>query len=375
MSVESRPLVTLHVDLADEWRGGQRQVYLLATGLADRGHPTHVATRPGTPLARRLAGTPVRVHEMACRGEWDLAAARRLAGLARENRVELVAAHASHPHGLAVWARWFGMRAPLVVHRRVDFPVRAHFFNRGKYAAPAAYIAISEAVKAILVQGGVPAAKIAVISSGVPAFAAVPGAREKLAAEFGLDPALPWVGDVASLVDHKGHAHLLAAWSRLRRDGIRAELILIGDGPLGESLRLQAERLGIAGAVHWLGWREDVPAWLSALDVFVMTSVTEGLCTAILDAMAARIPVVATAAGGIPELVRDGQTGLLAPVGDDATIAERLRFALREGESAKAMAERAFREVWQPRSAATMVGQTEEFYCRLTQDSNSNTLN
>jgi len=120
--------------------------------------------------------------------------------------------------------------------------------------------------------------------------------------------------------------------------------------------------LNISDSVHFVGWRDDVPAWLSALDVFAMTSVTEGLCSAILDAMAARVPVVATAAGGIPELVIDDQTGRLAAVADPADIAAKLRLALTDRDRAAALAAAAYETVWRDRSADRMVERTAAIY-------------
>jgi glycosyltransferase involved in cell wall biosynthesis len=332
-----------------------------------------VFTRPGTPLARALRGTAVRVHELRCGGEWDVWAARRLAQAVDEAGVQLLAAHASHAHGLAVLARWFGLHPPLVVHRRVDFPIHGGPLNRRKYAAPTAFIAISDAVKNCLTAAGVDERKIAVVSSGVPPHRPVANARAVLAARFGLPPDAPWVGDIAGLVDHKGHTHLLDAWARVVGDGVRAALVLVGDGPRRASLEAQIARLGIGGSVRLVGWQDDVAAWLSAFDVFVMTSVTEGLCTAVLDAMAARVPVVATSAGGIPELVVHGQTGWLAPVGDAAAIAAHLREVLRDKELARARAEHAFTDVWQRRSADAMVAQTLAVYRRVPGESPAGT--
>ncbi len=352
--VARQPFCTGHVDLAREWRGGQRQVYLLTTGLARRGHPTHVFTRPGTPLAQRLADTSVNVHELAAMGEWDVFAARRLARTVADSGIELLAAHASHPHGLALLARRFGLRVPVVVHRRVDVLVRGGFFNRRKYAAPERYIAIGEAVKKTLVDAGVPAAKVSVVSSGVPPHVAVAGAKQDLGAKLGIDPAALWVGDVASLVAHKGHRFLLEAWPRVR-SAVDARLILVGDGELRAALERRAVELGVADSVHFVGWRDDVSAWLSAFDLFAMTSLTEGLCTAILDAMAAKIPVVATAAGGIPELVVAGETGVLAPVGDAVAIAAQIVRALEDREAAQARMQAAYERVWVPRSSERVV--------------------
>jgi L-malate glycosyltransferase len=362
MTASTPRLVTGHIDLAREWRGGQRQVFLLTTGLAARGHETHVFTRRGTPLAEQLRGTGVVLHEYRVAGEWDPVAAGRVAAVAKKSGLQLLAAHASHPHGMALATRQFGFTGKIVVHRRVDLPVGRGFLGRRKYAGPDSFIAIGNAVAEVLTQGGVPRGKIRVVSSGVPPHEPVANARARLAAETGLDPHVPWVGDVAGLVEHKGHAHLLSAWRMLMDRGVQAQLVLIGDGPEREMLETETADWKLTESVHFTGWREDVPTWLSALDVFAMTSVTEGLCTAILDAMAARVPVVATAAGGIPELVIDGETGRLARVGDAADIAARLQETLADRERAEQLAERAFTEVWQPRSAEAMVEKTAAVY-------------
>jgi len=359
------PFITGHVDLDHEWRGGQRQVTLLTTGLAEAGHPTVVFTRPGSPLAQHLADSPVRVYPLRAWGEWDLLAAGRLARAVRRLGVQVLAAHASHAHGLAALTRLFGLRIPLVVHRRVDFHLAGHRLNRWKYAAPAGFVAISEAIRDMLVEDGIPAEKITVISSGVPPHRPVADAKRLLAGETGLNPDLPWVGDVASFVDHKGHRHLLDAWAKVVAAGEQAELVLIGDGPLRPELERQIARLGLGARTHLVGWRNDIPVWLSALDVFAMTSVTEGLCSTILDAMAARLPVVATAAGGIPEMVRHEQTGWLAPVGDAEHIAALLRRALHDREETTRLVERAYQTVWLERSADRMVEKTLAFYRTL----------
>ncbi len=354
-------LVTGHVDLDHEWRGGQWQAYLLATGLAARGHPTHVFTQPDTPLARRLRGSAVQVHELKYRGEWDVFAARRLAAMVRDAGVQLVATHASHSHGLCAVARHLGLEAPLVVHRRVDFAVAKNFLSRRKYATPEGFVAVSEAVKQYLIDGGVKPERIWVVLDGVPDHVPVPDAKTKLARETGLDADAPWVGDVASFVDHKGHVHLLNAWAKVMEQGVRAELVLVGDGELRPRLEAQIARLNLAHA-HLVGWQDDVSAWLSSFDIFAMTSVTDGLCSAILDAMAARIPVVATAAGGIPEIVSHDKTGLLAPVGDANAIAAYIIEALRDRQKMSALADRAYEEVWRTHSADVMVEKTLAVY-------------
>jgi glycosyltransferase involved in cell wall biosynthesis len=351
--------VTCHLDFAREWRGGQRQVCLLAAGLAQRGLRMLVVTRRGSPLAERLAGTGVEVIFLRVWGEFDWPAARRVARIVREAGADILAAHASHPHSIALLARGGLPNTKIVVHRRVDASI-GH--NRKKYLAPDAYVAISEAVRRELLAGGVPEKKIHLVSSGVPPHVRDDRAKTRLAKAWNLDPEAPWVGCVADLVDHKGHDTLLRAWRLVWQAEPTARLVIIGDGPLRASLEALARQLGVFEAVRFVGRSNEAPAWMSALSVFALTSKTEGLGSSILDAMAARVPVVATAAGGIPELVRHEQTGLLAPVSDVDAIAANIIEALRDRRKMAALSGAAYNEIWRARSADAMVEHTLRAY-------------
>lgn len=150
---------------------------------------------------------------------------------------------------------------------------------------------------------------------------------------FGIPERVPLIGTVAALVDHKDHWTFLEAAARLVRGDpptpfAGAHFLIVGDGPLRPGLEARASALGLSGRVHFAGFRDDVPAILPALDVLLFTSKEEGLGSSILEAWACGVPVVATAAGGIPELVQDGETGLLAPVGDAAALARAVERVL-----------------------------------------------
>mgnify|MGYP000927262469 FL=1 len=351
--------VTCHLDLAHEWRGGQRQVYWLAAGLAERGLRTLAITGRDTPLAQRLAGTGVEVHQIGWWGEWDILAARRVAAIAQNAGAQILAAHASHPLTLALLAKKFGAPVKVVGHRRVDVPIKP---QRWKYTAPDAMIAISEVIGDLLRTAGVAEEKLHVVSSGVPAHEFDPDAKTRLAAEFSLPVDAPWVGNVADLVEHKGQTHLLAAWPQVVARHPQARLIVIGEGPLRVLLQRQAEASGVADSVRLIGRRDDIAAWFSSFAAFAMTSVSEGLCTSILDAMAARVPVVATAAGGIPELVRDGETGRLALSSDSEAIARHLSAVLDDPSAQRETVERAFAMVRDQRSVTAMIEGTLAVY-------------
>jgi glycosyltransferase involved in cell wall biosynthesis len=141
---------------------------------------------------------------------------------------------------------------------------------------------------------------------------------------LGIPEGVPLLGNVAALVGHKDHATLIAAMPIVLDAFPDAHLVIAGDGPLRADLERRIAELRVGHAVRLLGFRNDIPRLLKALDVFVMSSKEEGLGTSILDAMAAGVPVVATAAGGIPEMVRHGQTGLLATIGCAVALGEAI---------------------------------------------------
>jgi glycosyltransferase involved in cell wall biosynthesis len=135
---------------------------------------------------------------------------------------------------------------------------------------------------------------------------------------------------VGALVGHKGHRHLVDALPALvaRVPGVR--VVVAGEGPLRPDLEAQAGTLGVRDAFVLAGQVDDLPGWFHDVDVLAMPSTDEGLGTSVLDGMSAGVPVVASRAGGIPEMVRDGTEGLLVPAGDAAALAEALARVLTD---------------------------------------------
>lgn len=356
----------LLIDDGKEFRGGQRQAVWLARGLAARGVEVLVAARSGFPLDERLRAWDVPVWPLRLRFEGDPFEARRLASAIDRRGYDIINAQTSHAHTLGWMAAALAKSKPArVVTRRVDFVPRGAF-SRYKYRRGAdRYIAISRAIADILVGAGVERELVEVIHSAVEPMERVPGARDSVLTELGLPEGVRLIGDVAALVAHKSQADLIDAFALLARDEPAARLILVGEGPLRGELEERARARGVAPRVFFVGHRKDVARWHSAFDVFAMTSREEGLCTSILDAMTLGVPVAATAAGGIPDLVRDGETGRLAPVGDAPAIAGVLSLVLSRPEASAAMAETARRRAAAEFSVDGMVERTLALYRRL----------
>lgn len=294
------------MDSALEWRGGQRQVEYLAKGMAARGLQVRVATPPGSELSRRLGPLAVPVPSGT-----SLSAILALRRWMADFQPHVVAAHTPHAHGLCLAA---GVRP--VVHRRVDFRLRTGLHHRLKYAGARGWVAVSQAVKRILEEGGVSGDRVRVVLDGVEPLPPAPP-----------DPDLggpgPLIGAVGALVAHKGHRHLVAAMTHL--EGVRC--VIAGQGPLEEELRRQIQDLGLAGRVRLLGHRADVASVLASLDLLVHPSVEEGLGQVVVEALLMGLPVVASRAGGLPEVV---EARHLFPPADPLALGEAVRRRLQE---------------------------------------------
>jgi len=330
----AEPLTLFHLNTERTWRGGEGQTLALATGLARRGHRSVVIAQRGGELARRAVAAGLPTHEVAMRGEWDLLAVHRLAGLLRGQRPDVVHMHTSHAHTLGVLASCFTGIGVRVVSRRVDFSIHRHRFSLSgfKYRHGVdRFIAISQAVRDQLVRDGLDPERIALVHSGVDPDRFRGGDAARARADLGVPPDAPLFGTVAHFGWHKSLETLIAAAAGVVARVPEAWIAIIGDGDLRPALEAERARSPAASRIVMPGFRANVADFLAAFDLFVMPSVMEGLCTSILDAFAVGVPVVAARAGGIPELVRDGETGRLVPPRDPEALAEALATTWRDG--------------------------------------------
>lgn len=323
-------LRVLHLDTGKEWRGGQQQLLYLARALVQAGHESLVVTPKGSPLAARAREESLPVREIFCHGPGDPIAIHGVHQILNETGAQILHVHTANAHSLG----FLVLRLPgtpkqrkpaFVVHRRVDFQPAADPLTRMRYTAePCLYVCVSDAVRQVLERYGIPPARLRVVHSSIdPARidAQAGSSREELRAELGVPVDAGLIGVVGTLVPHKGHRHLIAALPRILAAQPAARVILFGDGPLEAELRRDCWERGVQTQVIFAGFRSDVARFLPAMDVYAHPSVEEGLGTTILDAMAARLPVVATRAGGIPEVVRHGETGWLVPPGAPIELA------------------------------------------------------
>jgi glycosyltransferase involved in cell wall biosynthesis len=320
------------IDSERTWRGGEAQLAGLVEGLIERGWRVELAAPEGSAIARRLRDRVERLWPVAFRGAAALGAPRRLREAIRQARVDLVHAHAARAHAAAAIAL-VGLPAPppLVVTRRVDFPVGRTPWSRWQYRRCDHLIAISEGVRRVLVAGGVDPERVTVVPSGIDLdkFRGVEPLAD-LRSRFGFPEDALVVGNVAALAPHKAQRVLVAAAAKVIEREPRARFLVVGEGRERARIERAIREHRLEGRVVLAGFRHDVLRILLALDLFVLSSVLEGLGTSLLDALLAGVPVVATRTGGIPEAIRHEETGLLVPPGDPEALARGILRMLRD---------------------------------------------
>jgi len=327
-------LAVLHVDTAATWRGGQNQVLLTARGMAARGADSVIACRAGGDLEARARAGGAEVRPLPFRGDLWPPAILSLVRLLRRERPGALLLHDPHAVSAGLVASRLAFPAPLLAVRRVDFPLRGPF-SRAKYAACDRVIVVSRAIGSVVEAGGVRGQRLRLVYEGVPDRVAAAGGREALAA-LGVPAGVPVVGNVAALTGHKDHATLVDAMALLRRRLPEARLVIAGEGELRPALEAQVRDRGLGDRVIFAGFRHDLDRLLPAFSAFCLSSRLEGLGTSLLDAMAFGLPVVATAAGGIPEAVEDGVSGRVVSPRDPAALAEALADVLADEDRRRA---------------------------------------
>lgn len=346
--------------------GAERHVVDLAAALRRKGHEVAVACSAAGELSDLLgaANVPLRVLlDRLVKRRVSVTYTRRLRRLVKEQRFDLVHAHIYASAAASALAT-LGTGVPLVVTEHTEGAWqgrRAHLVSRLIYRRARRMIAVSSPIRERLIErDGVHPKKISLIPNAViPASDTNPGASGALPDEWQEGPL---IGAVARLQPEKGISNLLKAAARVSPSCPEARFLIIGDGPLREELLRLADRLGLRERVRFLGHRADARALIGLLDVLVVPSLTEGTPLIVLEAMAAGVPVVASAVGGIPDQVRQDKEGLLVPPDDTAALGDALLELLQDPEAARLLGEAGRQRADSGFAHAAMVRKTEAVY-------------
>lgn len=364
-SGHSRVLKILHIDPEKSWGGGETQVFGLLAYLTAKGHRNTLLAHPQARLFKRCGDLNIRRLPLLVKNDLDLRPIASLRRLIREEKFDIVHLHTKRAHALSLWLPRGPHDPKYVVTRRMDYAERKGWYTRHLYNRRVdGVIAISRPIADGLVSAGVDSLRIRTIHSGID-----PQRFEGLASKSRAFDEIPVVGMVAVLEERKGHRYLLEAAARLKNQGHRVKYFLAGEGSLRNRLEETVQRLGLTQEVKFFGFVSETPVFLSTIDIFALPSLYEGLGVAALEAMASRKAVVATAVGGLAELVVDNVTGLLVRPGDVDGLAGAIAKLVSEKSLAEEMGKRGADRVREYFTLDQMAAKNEAYYFELLGES------
>lgn len=313
----------LHLSSEKSWRGGEQQISYLMDELKNTHKiETLAAARADSEFATRMKQKNHKVIELPFKSELDLYTAYKVKELVKSEKVDIVHMHSGHSHTIGVLSKVLGHDAKLVLSKRTDYPVKDNMLSRWKFNHPSIkkILCVSGKIKEVLKPDIKEYSKVEVVYSGID--------LEKFKIENPIDirsilnlPAdAKVVVNTSAISEQKDIGTFIDVAKLVTSKHKDAYFVLCGDGPLREEMEKKVQDLAVENFI-FMGFRKDLPSFLSTCDIFLISSQDEGLGTSILDAFANRLPVVATRAGGIPEIVRHEDTGLTSEVKDAAGLA------------------------------------------------------
>jgi len=355
--------VVLHTESSLGLGGQEIRILTESRWLLEHGWDVVVACQPASRLRAEATAAGLSVFSLDMRSAFDVAAVVTLRRLIRQFDVAIVHTHSSVDSWLATMAAR-STRRPVVRSRHVSIPILRR--RALVYRLADRVLTTGEAIRAIVIAAGVSPDRVVSVPAGVDTARFHPGVSGKTVRdELGLTG--PAVGLVANIRGSKGHNDFLDAALMVRRQLPAARFVIVGDGVGFDDVRRRVHDLSLATHVVMTGFRRDVPEVMAALDVLVLPSTrSEATSQVIPQALAVGTPVVATAVGGIPEIVRDGVTGRLVPPGKPDALAAAIVDMLSDTERAHAMAQAGQALVRERFTVDAMMAATTAVYASLT---------
>ncbi len=351
----------LHINAEYNWAGGEVQTFNLCAGLKDKSIFCVLACPGSSVLFKKAKGAGIEVVALDMKGFASIGAILQLVKIIKINKINIVHMHTYKAHYLGAFASLCAGVRNTVVTRRMDFAIGKDPLSVFMYGFGVKQIvAASDAISGVLVESGVVRSKIMTIHSSVNLSEYSP--RLIMNAEA----AIKHIGVAAHLYERKGIKFLIDAAERVLQFNRNVVFHVAGDGPLRQWLEGYVAEKGLKGKVVFHGHLEDIASFLDNLDIYVLPSLREGLGVSAIEAMAMKIPVVASRVGGIPEIVVDGATGILVAPGDSLAIAEAIIYLLNNPSIAVSMgAEARARVVEAGFTQDDMVSRYEDVYSKV----------
>lgn len=343
-----KKLKVLHLSSEKAWRGGEQQIAYLIDELSAAGVDSYVAVRKASAFEEYVQRKNLPHISLPFKNSFDLTTAWSVRQFCRQHGIDIVHLHSAKSHTIGVLSSLFGNSSTLILSRRVDFPPKQNVLTRWKYNHPSIkrIVCVSDKIKetmkayvkhperCITIHSGVDLTKFTDISPS-----------PLLHREFNINANTLLIGNTSALDEHKDYFTFIDTIHILLKKKLPVQGLIIGTGPLEETLKTYVLSLGLSKEIVFTGFRNDIKKILPSLSVFLMTTRIEGLGTSILDAFLAGVPVVSTKAGGIPEMVMHEQTGMLAPIGDAQTLAAHVERILNDTRFKNSLTEGAKQKV------------------------------
>ncbi len=359
------PPKILHLIWTFRMAGAERIAQTILERCAREGWEAHACALAPSDSAAREGWTArgIRVHEAIKGTGLDFTLPFRLRKLFSQEQISILHTHNAVSGFYGSWALGQGMRHVHTEHSNIPRNRKLLNFVRARQLRSAALVAVSRKVAVTLSRsGGIPESRIRVIYNGVPAILRTRDGREQALRELGIPLDSTIVGTLGNLRAVKDHHLLLTAFAQIARERNNAHLLIVGEGDERKSLESRIRQLGLEGRVSLPGHRSDIGAVLNALDVFVLSSRSEGLPVSLLEAMACGLPCVSTAVGGIPEITQEGENGLLVPAGSPEALARGILRLLNDPAEATRLGERAQETVHRRFDETRMVNEYLDIY-------------
>lgn len=351
-------LNTLHIEFGRNLYGGALQVVYLIKGLVERGHEVSLVCAKGSAIEKEACKIGIKVHPVRIFCDCDPTLAVRVYSVVKKVKPDIVHLHSRRGAEILGGIAARSAHVPAVVlSRRVDDQVRMGLLGRLKYnVLPDKIVAISDGIRKVLRDGGIREDKLELVHSAVVTSQfQCQRDRKWFETELGVSEDTPVIGVIAQLIGRKGHRYLFSALPEIIKEFPSVKTLVFGKGPLQSQLEGLVCEQGISDCVQFAGFRTDMDRILPNLDIVVHPALREGLGVSLLQAALVGVPIVASAVGGIPEIVIDGETGYLTQPGDVDAISSSILKLLRDPELARQLGENGRKLVFSEFSVDQMV--------------------
>lgn len=362
----------LHLGTEKSWRGGENQVRLLIEGLRLHGVESYAAYPEKSRAFDRMSQV-VDTLGLPSRMEYDPRSILKLIQYCRLKKIDILDAQSSSAMGLALAVKRYLPQLKLVVHRRVDVAIKRNWFTKNKYLNTKVdfFVAISKAIADVLIQYGIAPGKVIIVRSAVDEKEHQVFHREQARKKI-IDDSLGEIkantlifGIAAALTQKKGHDVILRACAQLRARDINFHCLVAGEGKHEKNLKNLQNKLNLNSHVTFLGHIQNVNEFLAGLDVLLMPSVQEGLGTVLLDGAFSGCVLIGTRTGGIPEIIKHHETGILINVGDHSALANAIEELAKDSTLRSAYVTKSLKYVRDEFSLDQMVNGNLKVYKKL----------